>query len=130
MITPRKELSQHVADGVRRANLRESRSSESFVAPNSGGGATTKGAIFGRQAVVAVSGSTFVVLASTVDSAVQYASDGTALRQLRPRAHPRRRAIDRVRRSAIARCRRGTAGAAESRHPRTLRAGASVLSAP
>ena len=88
VIAPRQQLSWHAADGAYRATLRAYRGSESFVAPNGGGGATVTGALFGRQAAVAVSGSTFVVLSSEADSVVQYASDGTVCRRLRPPPSP------------------------------------------
>jgi hypothetical protein len=84
VVAPRYMLSRHTADGEFLVDLLVYRGSESFVAPSGRAGASQTGALFGRYAAVAISESTFAVLATDGDSIVQYASDGARMRQLRP----------------------------------------------
>lgn len=94
-------LSRHAPDGALLATLVQYRGSESFVAPNSGGGATSGPALFGRRGAAVTVDETVVVKSSEADSIVQYTHDGTRLRALRP---PPTRAVA-VRAADVARAR-------------------------
>lgn len=92
-------LARHAPDGALLTTLVPYRGSESFVAPNSGGGATSGPALFGRHGAAVTADSTLVVTSSDADSIVQYTPDGARLRTLRP---PPSRAVA-VRASDVAR---------------------------
>lgn len=101
VMAPRYRLSRHSPDGRLVNTLGAYRGTESFVAPNAGGGATSGRALFGRHGAAVASGDAIVVLSSEHDSVLRVAADGRRLGHLRvPRSAPVA-----VRRADVARAR-------------------------